>query len=201
MLNIQQAQKLRETLDNHGYKIDDKMATLTILSAIEYVDLTWVHMLEHDFNRGNLSWPELTSLCMARGNMQSTRIAFAADTTANPTGQDESQPQQTARYDDSLECEKCGKPGYAQKDCWDCNGVPSDFRGGGRGRGRGNASRGRGGRARGGHQNTTSELDGSLSQPQPQPSPQPSQQPLQQPPQQPQPQKPNQQQQQKPTAS
>ena len=69
--------------------------------------------------------------------MQLTRAAFAA--TANPTGQDESRPQDrqfTARYDDSLECEKCGKPRYTQKDYWDYNSVPPDFRGGG-GRGRG----------------------------------------------------------------
>src|SRR6266496_3903519 len=100
--------------------------------------------------------------------MQLTRLAFAANITANPTGQNESQPQLTARYDDSLEYEKCGKPGYAQKDCWDCNGVPPDFRGrGGRSQGRDNGlSRGRGGRACGGHQNTTSELEGSSSQPQ-----------------------------------
>ena len=41
--------------------------------------------------------------------MQLTRAAFAATNPANPTGQDEPQPQPTARYDDALECEKCGK--------------------------------------------------------------------------------------------
>jgi len=164
---IQQAQQLRDTLKQHGHNIEDNTAILTVLSAIEYVDAPWVHLLEHDYTSGNLSWSKLTSLCMAKGNMQLTRAAFNANTAnpANPTGQDESQPQTSARYDDSLECEKCGKPGYAQKDYWDYNSVPSDFRGGGCGRGRGNVSRGRGGRARGGYQNTISELDGSSSQP------------------------------------
>src|SRR5437016_14533960 len=103
---------------------------------------------------------------MAKGNIQSTRAAFAANTSKPAEEGSQSQDcQPPARYDDSLECEKCGKPGYAQKACWDCNGVPPDFRGGGRGRGRGRGTyrgRGRGGQ----HQNTTSELEGSSSLPQ-----------------------------------
>jgi hypothetical protein len=178
---IQQTQQLRDTLHQHGYNIEDNVAILTVLSAIEYVDAPWVHLLEHDYTSGNLSWSKLTSLCMAKGNMQLTRAAFAAN-TGRSTGQDESQSQDrqpSARYDEFLECEKCGKPGYAQKDCWDCNGVPPDFRGGrGRGRGRGTY----GGRGRGGQQqnNAASELEGSSSQPQSQPSQQTSQQTSQQ---------------------
>src|SRR2546423_12664064 len=112
---IQHAQQLRDTLQQHGHNIEDNTAILTILSAIEYVDAPWVHLLEHDYTSGNLSWSKLTSLCMAKGNMQLTRAAFNANTAnpANPTGQDESQLQTSARYNDSLECEKYGKPGYA----------------------------------------------------------------------------------------
>jgi len=45
------------------------MAILTILSAIEYVDAPWVHLLEYDYISGNLFWSKLTSLCMAKGNI------------------------------------------------------------------------------------------------------------------------------------
>jgi hypothetical protein len=160
---IQHAQQLRDTLQQHGHKIEDSMAILTVLSAIEYVDSSWVHLLEHDYTSGNLSWSKLTSLCMAKGNNQLTRAAFTTNTD-KPAGQDESQAQsqsqdrQPPRYDDSLECEKCGKPGYALKDCWDGNGVPPEFRG----RGRGYRGRDRGGQQ---HQNnTTSELEASQPQ-------------------------------------
>jgi len=52
---IQQTQQLRDTLQQHGYKIEDNVAILTVLSAIEYVDALWVHLLEHDYTSGNLS--------------------------------------------------------------------------------------------------------------------------------------------------
>ncbi len=207
---IQHAQQLRDTLKHHGYIVEDNMAIMTVLSAIEFVDAPWVYLLEHDFTSGNLSWSKLTSLCMAKGNIQLTRAAFNAN-TGKTTGQDESQaPDQSQqqdrpqrpRYDENIECEGCGRYGWTQKDCYYCSNPTS-----GRGRGRGGrggrgSSRGRGGRARGGQQqnNTSNELEGSSSQPQPQT--QPAQQTSQQPQsQQPKPQKPNQQQQQKPAAS
>jgi len=152
---IQHAQQLRETLQNHGYKIEDNMAILNTLSAIEFVDPSWVHLLEHDYETGNLTWDKLTSLCVAKGNKQATRNAYAAitgGTAGEESGEFRSRPP--AKYDESIKCEKCGKVGYCYEDCWDCNRPPYDpSRGrGGNGRGRG---RGRGygrGRGRGGNQ-------------------------------------------------
>ena len=150
---IQHVQQLRETLQNHGHKIEDNTAILNTLSAIEFVDPSWVHLLEHDYNSGNLTWAKLTSLCVAKGNMQATRNAYAATTGTSAAGEDSSnEPRNrpSTKYDDSIKCGKCGKVGYNQEDCWDCNGVPREFRSSPRGRG-GN-SRGRGGRNRGGFQ-------------------------------------------------
>jgi hypothetical protein len=66
---IQHVQQLRDTLQNHGHKIEDNTAILNVLSAIEHADPAWVHLLEHDYTSGNLSWSKLTSLCMAKGNI------------------------------------------------------------------------------------------------------------------------------------
>src|SRR6266516_6871350 len=87
---ILHTQQLRETLENNGHKIEDNTAILTVLTAIEYVDASWVHLLEHDYTCGNLSWSNLTSLCMAKGNIQLTRAAFIANTSTESQGQ--SQP-------------------------------------------------------------------------------------------------------------
>jgi hypothetical protein len=77
---------------HHGHIIEDNTAILIVLSAIEYVDASWVHLFEHDFNSGNLYWSKLTALCMAKGNTQLTRAAYAAN-TAESTGQGDPQPQ------------------------------------------------------------------------------------------------------------
>jgi hypothetical protein len=46
---IQHVQQLRDTLQNHGRRIEDNTAILNVLSAIESVDPSWVHLLEHDY--------------------------------------------------------------------------------------------------------------------------------------------------------
>ncbi len=130
---IQHVQQLRDTLQNHGHSIEDNTAILNVLSAIESVDPSWVHLLEHDYTCGNLSWSKLTSLCMAKGNIQSTRSAYAPIIES-----DES--RLPAKFDIQLKCEKCGKFGYAQKDCWNCNGTTNQ----GSFKGRGGATKGRG---------------------------------------------------------
>jgi hypothetical protein len=91
-----------------------------------------------------------------------TRAAFNAN-TGKPAGQNDSQsqtqaqassqpqdPQQRPRYDESIECEGCGRLGYAQKDCYTCNYPTSRGRGRGRGGRNRDSSRGRGGRGRDG---------------------------------------------------
>ena len=169
---IQHVQQLRDTLQQHGHNIEDNTAILNVLTAIESVDPAWVHLLEHDYTCGNLPWSKLTSLCMAKGNIQLTRSAFASIVDSD----DSSLPQ--AKYDAQIKCEGCGREGYAKKDCWNCIRGPP--RGGYRGRGRG-MSRGRGaGRGRGGQRLDESkpfEMDATSTQPFPPPFSQQPQQP------------------------
>src|SRR5437764_2185301 len=157
---IQHVQQLRDTLKQHGHNIEDNTAILNVLTAIESVDPAWVHLLEHDYTCGNLPWSKFTSLCMAKGNIQLTRSAFASIVDSD----DSSLPQ--AKYDAQIKYEGCGREGYAKKDCWNCIRGPP--RGGYRGRGRG-MSRGRGaGRGRGGQrpdESKPSEMDATSSIP------------------------------------